>query len=265
TAPARRAARRPAPHQLAAPRVAPPRTEKLPTTMKQSIVLAMIITVGHDKGGVGKTTTATNLAVWFAHRGADVLLLDADRQGASAHWATKRGEDTRVPPVRWVQASGNISATVRDLARRYQHIVIDTGGHDSLELRSALLVSHILVTPLRPSEADLRIVENVAVLVASAQALNPGLSASVLLNFVPTNMRNGESADAREALAHHHAQMPTLSHYLSDRKAYRDGYRGGWGAIEMDDAKAAAEVAAVAEEIHGQTTLSDRIVSAAAL
>jgi chromosome partitioning protein len=226
----------------------------------------MIITVGHDKGGVGKTTTATNLAVWFAHRGADVLLLDADPQGASTEWATMRGEDPRVPPVRSVQASGNISAAVRDLARRYEHLVIDTGGHDSMELRSALLVSHMLVTPLRPSKLDLRVVKKVAVLVEGAQALNPGLSASVVLNFVPTNLRNGETAQAREDLTQH-AQMPTLSHYLSDRKAYRDAYAGGWGAIEMDDEKAAAEVAAVAEEIYGQasTTFSERTVSTAAL
>jgi chromosome partitioning protein len=223
----------------------------------------MIITVGHDKGGVGKTTTATNLCVWLAHQKADVLLLDADRQGASTYWATTRGEDPRVPPVRWVQASGNISATVRDLARRYQHIVIDTGGHDSLELRSALLVSNVLVTPLRPSEADLRIVENVAALVASAQALNPSLTAAMLLNFVPTNVKNGEGTEARDVLGQRFSQLRTLSHYLSDRKAYRDAYRGGWGVIEMDDAKAAAEVAAVAEEIHGQIALSDRSSAAA--
>lgn len=40
----------------------------------------MIITVGGIKGGSGKTTVATNLAVIRANDGRDVLLIDADDQ-----------------------------------------------------------------------------------------------------------------------------------------------------------------------------------------
>lgn len=40
-----------------------------------------VITVGNEKGGVGKTTTAVTLAGWLANRGHSVLLLDTDAQG----------------------------------------------------------------------------------------------------------------------------------------------------------------------------------------
>ena len=36
----------------------------------------MIVLIGGEKGGTGKSTVATNLAVWLAHEGRDVLLLN---------------------------------------------------------------------------------------------------------------------------------------------------------------------------------------------
>lgn len=39
----------------------------------------MIVLFGGEKGGTGKSTLATNLAVWLARQGRDVLLVDTDR------------------------------------------------------------------------------------------------------------------------------------------------------------------------------------------
>lgn len=211
----------------------------------------MIVTVGHEKGGCGKTTTATNMAVWLARRGADVLLLDADRQRSASFWAAVRASTPGLPTVRCVQAMGNISSTVRDLAQRYEHVVIDCGGLDSVELRSGLLVSQRLLVPLRPSQFDLWSLAHLAEIVAAAQALNPSLGADVVLSLVPTNARVREGDEARTEVAKHE-NLRLLAQQVSDRKAYRDAVRGGWGVIEMDDAKAANEIAALAEEIYGQ-------------
>ena len=48
------------------------------------------ILVVNSKGGSGKTTIATNLAVAFANQGLKVSLLDCDRQASCLHWAEER-------------------------------------------------------------------------------------------------------------------------------------------------------------------------------
>ncbi len=46
--------------------------------------MGRIIAIGNRKGGSGKTTTSVNLSAALAHKGRNVLLVDADPQGHSA-------------------------------------------------------------------------------------------------------------------------------------------------------------------------------------
>ena len=59
----------------------------------------MIITVGGTKGGSGKTTVATNLAVIAAADGRDVLLVDADDQETAADFSVLRSQDVQDKPA----------------------------------------------------------------------------------------------------------------------------------------------------------------------
>jgi chromosome partitioning protein len=50
----------------------------------------MTTIVGGNKGGSGKTTTVTNLAVALAKRGHEVVLVDADHQRSLSRWVSDR-------------------------------------------------------------------------------------------------------------------------------------------------------------------------------
>ena len=213
----------------------------------------MVILVGHSKGGVGKSTLATNLAVMAALRGCDVLLVDADvGQASSAGWAALRDSEGLAPRVPSVQKSGNLIADVRDLAGRYDHVIIDAGGRDSTEIRSALMVADTLVMPLLPSQFDLWASDEMGRTLEEANAMREEpIAALAVINRAPTHPLVKEAAEAREYLQELGVKL--LPRALSDRRAYRRAVTEGRGVLEVRprDASASNEVQALYEEVFG--------------
>ena len=52
----------------------------------------MIILIGSQKGGCGKSTLCINIATWLANQGKDIAVLDADLQQSTANWIRDRDE-----------------------------------------------------------------------------------------------------------------------------------------------------------------------------
>ena len=130
-----------------------------------------VVLFGGEKGGTGKTTLATNMAAMLALAGRDVLLLDTDRQGTASFWATVREEADVAPQISCVQKfSKGLATQIRDLAGRYDEIVIDAGGRDSMELRYALGVADRAYVPVQPFQFDIWTLQQMEELVEMARA-----------------------------------------------------------------------------------------------
>ena len=215
----------------------------------------MILLLGGEKGGTGKSTVAVNLAVWLALKGVDVVLIDTDLQATASHFIDRRNALDGVPKVHCAEKHGNVYETVRDLAKRYEQVIIDAGGRDSEELRTALVAAHVVYCPLKASQPDIETSVHMNQLVRLARGMNPILQARVLISMGPTNPAVQEATEAREILG----QLTefTLSEVIvRERKAYRDAMIEGRGVIELNNEKAAAEIEALAVEIypHGGAT-----------
>lgn len=210
----------------------------------------MIILVGSEKGGCGKSTTAVNLCAELARQGKDVLLIDSDRQATAHNWAQDRASrsDNR-PPVHCIQKYDAIRDTVLDSATRYEFVVIDAAGRDSRELRTGLTCANICLVPFRPSQPDLDTMKKMQALIETARDFNPGLTVFSVFTMAPTNPSIREVQEAKEYLQ----DYPSLSHLLktviSDRKIYRDCMSEGLGVVEMDNGKAKGEIQLVLKEI----------------
>src|SRR5690242_15323884 len=145
---------------------------------------SMILVVGGIKGGSGKTTVATNLAIIRATEGRDVLLIDADDQETASDFTVPRHErQAGTPAYTSIKLTG---AAVRNetlrLREKYQDIVIDTGGRDTTSQRAALTVADKLLVPFVPRSFDVWTIEKVGALVTEMRAANPGLRAHAFLN-----------------------------------------------------------------------------------
>lgn len=208
----------------------------------------MLILIAGEKGGTGKSTIATNLAVHMARDGADVLLLDADPQATASKWVERRNSLDGAAPVKCAQKTGNVYETAIDMASRYQHVIIDAGGRDSMELRTALVAADKLYVPIRASMADLETLPHVAELIGMAKGMNPKLQAFALLSMAPSNPSITEVRDAQELLRDF-PELTLSENVIRDRKVYRDALAEGRGVVEKDNPTARAEIQLLAEEV----------------
>ena len=214
----------------------------------------MIVLIGGEKGGTGKTTLATNLAAKRALVGRDVLLIDTDPQGSANYWAQSRDESEIKPRVACLQKFGKgLQAEVQDLAKRYQDIIIDAGGRDSIELRAALVVADKAYIPIQPSQFDIWTLDRMDDLVSTAQGFNPDLRAWVLISRSSTNPSVHDSEDTTEIMSDF-SHLALSKVVVRDRIAYRKAARDGLCVDELKpkDSKAVEEIGTLFKEVFGE-------------
>lgn len=211
----------------------------------------MILLIGGQKGGCGKSNLATNLSAYLVSTGKDLVLMDTDKaQNSSAKWAARRRSRGDVPKVHCVLAHDDIRDTARDLSNRYELVIIDAGGRDSMEFRTALTVANICLTPFAPSQHDIDTLPLVNDLVSQAKVFNADLRALAVLSNCPQNRQAREKRLAdMDSVFEELTEFTLLSTHVVNRIAYTDSASSGQGVTEMGDGKAGAEIKNLAGEL----------------
>lgn len=169
-----------------------------------------VIVVANPKGGVGKSTLATNLAGALAHRGKAVMLGDTDPQQSARHWLSLR--DPSLPTIRGWDIDDAHHVRV---PKGVTHIVLDSpaGLHGKRLDQLMKHASHVLV-PLQPSLFDIQATHE---FIRSLRAHPRG--AKVAIGVVGNRVR--EHTISNDQLHHFLAsqQVPVLG-YLRDAQIY---------------------------------------------
>jgi chromosome partitioning protein len=203
---------------------------------------AKLLVVLNGKGGVGKTTTAINLAATFAEQWR-VLLVDADPQGSATWWFKRSDRPMSFDLAQ--ETNPNRLENLRKMAG-YQLIVVDTPpALTSQTLAAVVPVADYVVLPTPPAPMDLTVlIETVRAIV-----LPSGVAHRVLLTRVdPRSL--GDALEAQNTLLQ--LGIPACNSFVRGYKAHERAALDGlpinlWRGKHAKEAE--ADYRRVAEEI----------------
>lgn len=203
----------------------------------------MITVVGGIKGGTGKTTIATNLAVLNSINGRKTLLIDADDQRSASDWADQRSllisfGRSFFPTIALTGKS--IHNSVNKMKEDYEEIVIDTGGRDTVSQRSALTCADVYILPFKPRSLDVWTVGKVKELADEIRTFNPKLKIFAFIN--QADPKGTDNEDALQILKDE-TDFFCLPVNVGYRKAFANAAAQGLGICEItSDTKSISEL-----------------------
>lgn len=187
------------------------------------------ILVVNSKGGCGKTTIATNLAVALAARGEDVALADADKQKSSLSWVRRRPKNLmKIEGLNWSK-----EGAIGDKGKKLDAVVIDGPGGLRSELAKNLIAeaSDIIVPVLASAfdwNATLKFLDNIS----DIKKVRKGKAdIHVVANRI--NRRSTQVSDLEQTLSKN--GYPLLAR-ISDRVLYARHAAAGSGVFDYSDA-----------------------------
>jgi chromosome partitioning protein len=203
----------------------------------------MIVSLINQKGGVGKTTAAVNLASGLAEAGNRILVVDADPQGSVVQWQSIADEaEFEVLHL----PSPQLSKELKTVSRRYDHIVVDSPPAIEDITRAAIEVSNLAIIPIAPSPLDIWSSKETIALVNALGKKFRKLNAKILIYRKIPGTRLGK--EAREAMGSY--DLDILATEISQRIVFVEAMIAGLSVLKYAPKSIAAnEIRSLCVEI----------------
>ncbi|MBF5094209.1 ParA family protein [Azospirillum sp. INR13] len=209
----------------------------------------MIVALVNLTPGVGRTTLAVNLAGELALQGRRVALLDVDGCAGSRDWAgMRRANDLPALFDTIAITSSQLRRGLWGLATRFDYILLDTPSRSPAAVRAALLAAETVLVPTPPDRAALGRSATTMQLVTEALAVEPGLTASLVLTRVADGLAVEPGAEATVL----GLRLPVAAAVVRQRRTFAESRSTGLLVPELEMAgRAEVEVRHVVWEVFG--------------
>jgi len=236
----------------------------------------MILLIGGEKGGTGKSCLAQHLAVYFSMQdNTNVILVDCDPQHSTSDWVQLRHLQPGLSWINAVQMYGKIRYELKSLQHHYDYVIVDCGAHDAVALRSAMAVATHVLLPLQPKVRDLATIPHLSDLIQNCVQINPQMQVACVLNqcpvpasTVPGAVPGTAPADERVLQARTRLQaanLTVLQTQIGQHDEFDSSALKGFSVLDTQPNGAAArDIIAVAQELlqSGLNQLSSGSLSA---
>lgn len=205
----------------------------------------MIINLTHQKGGVGKSTLSTNLAVAL-----DAIIIDLDKQRSSVLWNKIRTSNGRESIECFtVDDEKEMRQVIKDNSSK--NIIIDSGGYDSGMTRMAILLADIILTPVSPSQIELFGLQNFSkILQQISNEVGQTIQANVIINNADTRSKISIQ-ELQKFVTDNNTYFNLLDTVIHCRADFKKAYGDGLSVVELDGkGKAASEIQCLVKELN---------------
>ena len=191
----------------------------------------------NQKGGVGKTTLAVNVAGRLSKLGHRVILIDADPQGSALDWSAARVIPALFPVVGVPRPT--VHKDIGTIAGAYDYAIIDGPPRQDALAKSAMVASDLLVIPVQPSPYDIWAAEETLELIEEARVIKDLLKSVFVINRKIVNTAIGrEVVDALEQYSMPYT-TPVARTHIHQRVTYAESAARGLIVSESDGNSAA--------------------------
>lgn len=200
-----------------------------------------------QKGGAGKSTLATQLAVYAASIDEKVLIIDLDSQGSSDAWFKVRGGNN--PAV--VRAlAGNLAKVINGAkeTKAFTRIFIDTAGRADNDCLQAMRFADLIICPTQPGMVfDIRALKDTVDLLDKAGAKDRAVGVVNRVVSQGATKAYAKAADQIEKFG-----IRVAGAYLGDRVAFSQATDVGKGVNEMGKAKSFTDATTEVVKLWGE-------------
>lgn len=203
-----------------------------------------IIATINEKGGTGKSTIATNLAVALHRQGRRVVLIDADPQGTARDWRAQSPEGADLPPVLAIDRHQMLASSLAGVSADI--VVIDSPAKAEAMAAAIVRLAHIAILVIQPSAADVWASAAAVKLVQARRDAGGEIDAAFLVNRAAANTKISrliKEGDWNEY------GIEQLASTVGNRIAFAQALADGVSVLDLNDAAAKQEILNIIKEL----------------
>jgi chromosome partitioning protein len=201
-----------------------------------------IIAILNQKGGVGKTTLATNIATKLHLNGSKVLLVDSDPQGSARDWHAAGNSEIAVVGI----DRPTLDKDIKKISDNFDWVVIDGAPQLTDMAISAIKCADLIIIPVQPSPYDIWASEDLVDIIKHRQQLTDGNPKSYfcISRKIATTSLSTEVVEALKGYS-----LPIMKSCTSQRIVYAKSAAEGQTVFDTTNNDAIQEITNIVNEI----------------